>query len=90
MAGIKLAKAVEEFLSWFLEVYGEIEVNKEQADLLFAGTKQSKVKDLTTPQLLQFSLMMSRSQLDQAMALLDQHQIEALPGPNRAARRAKK
>lgn len=92
MAGTKLSEGVQEFLEAFLASYGEVTISKEDALKIYGGTKEAKVSDLTTPQLLQFALMLSQSQLTQAVALLNQGEGQGpqIQGPNRAARRSRK
>jgi hypothetical protein len=97
MAPSKMAKGVQEFLDWFMEQYGEVELSQEDAEKLCGRSTASLVKDLTQSQLLQFALLMSRHEIESLLTYTDQLEAEvqrllAIIGQsatkNRASRRA--
>lgn len=82
MPPAKLSDAVRAILDGTRQVEGEMEFSKEDAELIFAGSKPVKISDLTDTQLLQYCLLSAHSAIQTLTEALQN------PQPNRATRRA--
>lgn len=86
MGRVVLGEGVMAILESISESYGEVELAPENAEQIFGEAKQVRVKDLTTTQLLQYSLVHAHIQNSRLHGLLE----KLTATPNRASRRAAK
>lgn len=84
MPPAKLSVAVRAILEGTKEVEGDISFSKDEADLLFCGTKSTTVSELTDTQLLQYCLLSAHS----TIRTLTEALSETKTTPNRETRRA--
>jgi hypothetical protein len=84
MPPAKLSEAVRAILDGTRQVEAELEFSKEDAELIFAGSKTVKVADMTETQLLQYCLLSAHS----TIRTLTEALAETKTTPNRETRRA--